>query len=111
MEANKQKRKDVVKKEEDKQFHRRLERAASVYSNLSPATIEQINRNIEILRALESEYVEEMASKMQLNASLESEGHVTLSDKLAVLQQDTAATQKVKFGGSAECAMTPNENS
>lgn len=45
----------------------------------------QIKKNIELLKALEAEYVKEQEHKKYVNQQLESEGHVSLKEKLEAL--------------------------
>ena len=49
----------------------------------------QLQRNIEILEALEQEYLKEQADKKALNEQLEAEGHHTLGDKMEALNIKT----------------------
>lgn len=49
-------------------------------------TIQKLERNAEILRALEEEYVREKEQKKALNESLEAEGHLTLEEKMGALE-------------------------
>jgi len=59
--------------------------------------LKKIERNMEVLKALEEEYVREKEQKKQLNEQLESEGHVTLQEKLNALEN------------KARSGMTPEE--
>ncbi len=45
----------------------------------------KIEKNIEILKALEEEYNQEMATKKKLNEELEAQGHLTLEEKMQAL--------------------------
>lgn len=47
---------------------------------------EQIQRNMELLKNLEDEYLKEQEAKQTLNASLETEGNTTLKQKLDALE-------------------------
>lgn len=49
-------------------------------------TLRKLENNAQILKALEEEYVREKEQKKALNESLESEGHITLKEKLGALE-------------------------
>lgn len=53
---------------------------------------ERLQRNMEILKALEEEYERDMAQKKEINDRLEAEGHHTLKDKMNALE--SAAREK-----------------
>jgi len=76
------------------------------------STLSQLEKNIEILRALEAEHEKELSAKQELNEELESKGYVTLEEKMEALQQATLkeqmAEQGVGVGGSADCKMSVN---
>jgi hypothetical protein len=55
---------------------------------------EQLQRNMEILAALEKQYNDEQASKKQINSDLEDQGLSTLEDKMKHLSDMYAAQQK-----------------
>jgi hypothetical protein len=48
--------------------------------------LSKLEKNAEILRALEDEYLREINQKKLINDQLESEGHVTLKDKMDALE-------------------------
>lgn len=50
-------------------------------------SIEKIEKNMQILKALEEEYLKEKELKKQLNEELESEGHVTFQEKMKALEE------------------------
>lgn len=58
---------------------------------------ERLQRNMEILKALEEEYERDMAAKKEINERLESEGHHTLKDKMNALE----AAARVSDGESS----------
>ncbi len=102
-------------KEEREEFRRdkrikRLQRELDEFDHrtteeleeLPDETLSQLEKNAQILRALESEHEKERVQKQELNESLEDEGSWTLQQKLKTLQERTAAQQKL-VGGSAEC--------
>jgi hypothetical protein len=80
-----------------------------VLKKMPDKTLEQLEHNAKILRAIEEDHEAEMGKKKKLNEDLEAAGHFTLDDKLGALQENTAEKQKKKFGltGSADCRMTP----
>lgn len=47
----------------------------------------QIEKNFQLLQALEEEYDKEQAMRKQINDNLESEGHLTFKEKLDALEQ------------------------
>lgn len=49
--------------------------------------LSKLEKNAEILRALESEYEKELENKKLINEKLESEGHVTLEEKMSALEK------------------------
>jgi hypothetical protein len=56
-------------------------------------TLTQLEKNAKILKSLEDEYEQERAKKRQLNESLESEGSLTLEQKMAKLHAGLSQTQ------------------
>jgi hypothetical protein len=50
-------------------------------------SLRKLERNAEILKALEDEYLKEKESKRVINEQLESEGHHTLKDKIGALEE------------------------
>lgn len=73
----------------------------------------RLNRNLEILKALEEEYDKEMAARQGMNSELEEDGCSTLKEKIEALQGMVLEDQKSKgkgdfaFGGEAEVVFTP----
>jgi membrane carboxypeptidase/penicillin-binding protein PbpC len=49
--------------------------------------LSKLEKNAEILRALESEYEKELENKKTINEKLESEGHLTLEEKMSALEK------------------------
>ena len=47
---------------------------------------ERLHHNMEILKALEEEYERDATKRRELNERLESEGHITLKDKVNALE-------------------------
>ena len=66
----------------------------------------QIEKNIEILKALEDEHNREVAEKQNLNEELEESGALTLEEKLQAAKNKMASDCGV--GGSAECKVSVN---
>jgi len=77
------------------------------YKSMDESKLRQLEKNVEILRGLEEEYMEETRKKIDLNKKLEKEGHTSLDAKLRAVSQATIEQQKsdaeVGMGGSAEC--------
>ena len=73
----------------------------------------QIQRNLEILKALEKEHAQEEQQRADINEALEDEGHFTMKDKMKALEEKTIEKERkkkkkgVKFGGSAETNFVP----
>lgn len=53
--------------------------------------LERLQRNADILKALEEEYERDMAQKKAINDSLEAEGHHTLQEKVKALEEKARA--------------------
>ena len=113
-------------RKEQKELQKYEEIAEEIYNKLPPETRQQLEHNIQILRALEEEYDRELLSKEKLNAELEEEGHTTPEAKINALKEralketkETANVEIVKsnsedqisIGGSADCSFEPNEES
>lgn len=56
----------------------------------------QIEKNLELLKALEEEYDKEQALRQQVNEDLESEGHMNMKDKLDALHKKALSMQAQK---------------
>jgi preprotein translocase subunit SecA len=50
-----------------------------------------LNRNLEVLRALEEEYVREQMARADINAELEAEGFKTVEEKMEALKNKARA--------------------
>lgn len=61
--------------------------APEFLETLPQKTLDQIEKNAEILRAIEDEYEAERQSRAQLNEILEGEGAVTMDDKMNLIAQ------------------------
>ena len=53
----------------------------------SAAVAEQLKKNLEILEALEQEYDQEHQRRTEVNQKLESEGYISIKDKMDALHQ------------------------
>jgi rubrerythrin len=86
--------------------------------------LEQIRKNLEILKTLEAEYIAEQKSRDDLNEELQKEGFSSLEDKIKHMHEvarKTAESAKNEgleasddqslgsFSGSAVCGFKPNE--
>lgn len=58
--------------------------------------LKKLERNLEILKALEEEYLKEQEQKKQLNKHLEDSGHKTLKEKLDALEGQARANMTEK---------------
>lgn len=54
--------------------------------------LERLQRNADILKALEEEYERDTAQKKAVNDSLEAEGHHTLQEKVRALEEKARAS-------------------
>jgi hypothetical protein len=70
------------------------EKMEELYSKLPPDTRMQLERNIEILKALEEEYDQEIAKKQNLNQELELQGNLTPEEKMKALHEKAVKQQK-----------------
>lgn len=110
-------------KKDQKEYAKLEKTVDEFYNSLPQATKEKLEKNIEILKALEEEHQKEIAEKENLNEELEQEGNLTLKSKMEALhkkaldsQKDCAVVDVVKsdpdtklgVGGSADCSFKPN---
>lgn len=66
-------------------------------------TLERLQRNHEILKALEEEYERDAAQKKAINDSLEAEGHRTLQEKVRAMEEKArAASAEAGTDGSID---------
>lgn len=70
---------------------------------------EQIEKNMQLLEALEQEYDAEQALRNEVNSDLESEGHMTMKDKLDALHKKALAIQEAKSAEEKVVEETPVE--
>ena len=55
---------------------------------------EQLLKNQEILKALEEQYNQEQDARKQINENLESEGNMSLQDKLSAMHKSVIDSQE-----------------
>ena len=74
------------------------EEKAAVRAELkSKAVLEQLNKNLKILEALEKEYDEEQKNRIEINESLEAQGFSSIKEKMDAIHQ-----QALEMTGKAE---------
>lgn len=118
--AEREKRRAVARKErEEKRREKRIDKLqkemadfeyvpTETLEDMDDSTLKQLERNAQILKALETEYTKEQERKKELNENLEEEGHFTLEDKMQALSQNMIKVQQeASVGGDAECAVGP----
>lgn len=79
--------------------------AQGVLDNASDDVLSQLEHNVKILKALETEHEEEQKTRQKLNDGLEEQGKATLNDKLKVLREKLFQPDQVGVGGSANYRM------
>jgi ribosomal protein L16 Arg81 hydroxylase len=62
------------------------EKKASMEQAEKERVMERLQKNAEILKALEEEYLSDAEAKKSINEALEAEGHQTLKDKLGAIE-------------------------
>lgn len=89
--------------------------------NPDGAKLAQIRRNLEVLKALEQEYIDEQKSRSDLNEELSKEGFSSLEEKIKKMREiaqktvDSAKDQLPDpnnlgtFSGSAVCSFEPKK--
>lgn len=60
------------------------------------AAMEKLQKNMQILEALEQEYEAEQALRNQINNNLENEGHMTLKEKMDALHEKALEQTGIK---------------
>lgn len=73
---------------------------------------EKLQRNAEILKALEAEFLKEQSDRQALNQELEAKGHDTLEKKMEALNENAQKVKKkgrpgFKFKGESEVVYKP----
>lgn len=78
-------------------------------ASLGDESLNQLEKNIEILKGLEKEFMEEQKRRQEINEELEDQGYITLDEKLKATQEEIVNQQKfdaeVGVGGSADYSM------
>lgn len=69
--------------------------AAKQLAERAQTAADKLQRNLEILKALEAEYDKEQASRNKLNDELEAEGYKTMKDKMAALHEKALKMKEV----------------
>lgn len=65
-----------------------------MYFELSKETIEKLEHNVQILKALENEWTVEQKDREEFNAELEAQGHMTLEQKMKAAHDRLVNQQK-----------------
>jgi hypothetical protein len=78
----------------DKKFRTKMqplikdkEKREIMEKNNNEKLISKLEKNAELLKFLESEYEKELENKKNINKALESEGYLTLEEKMSALEQ------------------------
>lgn len=75
-------------------------------------SIEKLEKNMQILKALEEEHLRETEERRKINEELEAEGHITLQEKVKALEEKARASlneEQAASGGIDLTAETPSE--
>lgn len=75
-------------REKLKPFVKDPEKKAAMEVSEQERIKERLEKNMQILKALEEEYEAEMNRKKEINSELESQGHDTLPEKLGAIEKD-----------------------
>lgn len=70
-----------------KPFIRNAEKAAEREAVKANVVVEQLKNNLKILEALETEYEQEQKVRVEVNQKLESEGYMSIKEKMDALHQ------------------------
>lgn len=93
---------DVLREKRIVKVQRDLERFNQVMterelSELNDKKLSQLEKNIQILKALEEEYDRELAQKQKLNDDLENNGYYTLEEKLNAARSIVTSEENHEF--------------
>lgn len=72
-------------------------------------SIEKLEKNMQILKALEEEHLREAEERRKLNESLEAEGHATLQDKVKALEEKARASLDEEQAASGGIDLTADK--
>jgi hypothetical protein len=104
-------KKEILREKRIRKIQRELEQFDQVMSerelfDLNDNTLDQLEKNIMILKALEDDHNRNYEKKKKLNEQLESEGYYTLEDKMKAARELLGGDMGV--GGSAEASYSGN---
>jgi hypothetical protein len=68
------------------------EKKRAIEEKSNQKSIEKLEKNMQILKALEDEHLREAEERRKINESLEAEGHITLQDKVKALEEKARAS-------------------
>lgn len=77
---------DIKFSEKPKPFVKDPEKRAELEASEQEKVKQRIERNMQILKALEEEYEAEQNRKREINLELEAQGHETLKEKLNIIE-------------------------
>jgi len=83
---------DIKFSEKPKPFIKNPEKRAELEASEQERVKQRIERNMQILKALEEEYEAEQNRKREINLELERQGHETLKEKLNALEGQARAS-------------------
>ena len=72
--------------------------------------LKKLEKNAEILKALEAEYELEQKRKREINEILEAEGHKTLEEKLKALEEKAKSSMSEVEAETGMIDLTPKNN-
>lgn len=75
-------------------------------------SLEKLEKNMQILKALEEEHLREAEERRRINEGLEAEGHVTLQEKVKALEEKARASlgeEQAASGGIDLTVENPQE--
>jgi hypothetical protein len=87
------------------------EKKKAIEEKSNQKSIEKLEKNMQILKALEEEHLREAEERRKINESLEAEGHVTLQDKVKALEEKARSSldeEQAASGGIDLTAETPS---
>lgn len=73
-------------------------------------SVQKLEKNMQILKALEEEYEKEQELKKQINAQLEAEGHITLQEKMNALEEKARAGMTLEEANSGMIDQAKEKN-
>jgi hypothetical protein len=105
----KEEREDVKRADRIRRLQRDLDRfdqfmEPELLAAVSDETLTQLEKNVKILKALETEHSHEVNQRAELNQKLEAKGLLTLQEKMDFAAQELMEAQKA--AASAECKVS-----